>query len=1556
MARGKILLKGGDAPDAGGETGQELIDLVPLFAHEDEGAAQTGDPGSQVESGQGQAGRHFDPSLADEGVSLPPLIEAAQLFLLAQRLARFVVVGEGALDLGVGRQGLVDGAPAAFGVGIGDGGDRVEDALAATPPDLHLLFHPVDIALTQADAGVGSSATDPLAGGEERLDVVCGDGARGAAGDAVGHGQGAVGVALQHQRDQLGRILQQGQELREGDAGVEHVDSLHVYFVVATRSAQLEHQGVNAAPDPVDESLDPLLGQMRDAGPVAQIAAVDFGVGADLVLGQAVVPQLHLHLVGDFVQAGIAGVEEHVVGRREGDRGHHHVGWGLVTGEGCPEPGNGRGVVFGDVEALQRLAHGAAADRVVGLGIESLEHQVDQVLSLFVERVVQVIAGLGEDFEQAHTGGEANILDRLVLGGDGDARLVVLRAGRMLCARLAQGVVDAPGLVEDHEAVHLLGVDNHLLDRPVCRQVGDEAVSGGGLVPGAAQVFESAGDLGDVEDQHVAALADVLLEDVVLEELVGCPALPVELGLELSFFGKSGAGQLHDSLMQVIGDADLAQLDVVGQGEDEGEKQAVLGDAVAAVPLASRRDNAILAQVHLVAHILGVSLEHRLAEQTQGVGTGKVGDRQAVLRGLLDLGVGEGGALFHAPLVDQTVEFEAGLGGCGIGTADPLAPLDHRIALPVAQVDPAGRVEQVVALVATGGLVVVAWIDGLFVEPVAGDDPLAGGRSGHLGVHAQEDPLAGFHVQLRLFGGQLIEDIAPGLAEHDALQFLAVVRLAVDDHALCLCERNARAGVHHFLDALLKGAAVVDRHLRGPLFFERFAMLFEIALDALQIASGNRVEVGVWIVSDLEQDAEQGGLFGHRAIAADDDADGKLGVDPLFGHHLLDDHVHAQVVDDLFADFVSLLAIGADFGIDFLLQTVGADDVEEGHLLLDPGLHVALGHAGRFGRQNVQRRDGAGPLQGDGCELLRPLAHLFGPFGEDRFDGSGQPRPLCSCGQRLADQIGAMADVGLAEDATQRLTPGEHLLFDDAVHCGNQFVLAEGDQQGQLRNGVVEFLFVFDDLASRLLSGEGGIQGEQFIRLLAQAAVGIDQQLAGQGDPFGVHHLFQVAGPEFGVDAEERLHRLLVHLGLDLIDFDHLPTDLDLALDHPLLDEQGDRFDPVVDLDDPVGIGLLAILFVAPRSGSAVDVVASLAEQILQVLFLAGMHFAEGVGVGQIDRLARVQALQLEDVCGRGLDADVEFLAKLRRQIEQPVGQAGLGGHALARQGDGPPREQMPGSGVRLVEDLFGRLGLILHQRFVKGVERADQTGIGGLFLFLDQVQKAGGGGVEGGILASRLLDPAGQGHQRLFALHVFGGRQQIRLVAEGAGQTARDQADIAFVGPFGYALDVLPFGLVVEVAGNDGVDIGAPFVQVFVFFVEQVEDEILGIGEVDAVLHAHPGRPFVAPLQGALDMVEGAFGKRLRGFADKRFAQCAVGAELAGQFGHSLFERGALGGEAKGIEGVAGLEEQLGGDVGQLFDIQFVLGLGQIGIVEIGKGVGEDVAAVDAGAAQELL
>ena len=170
----------------------------------------------------------------------------------------------------------------------------------------------------------------------------------------------------------------------------------------------------------------------------------------------------------------------------------------------------------------------------------------------------------------------------------------------------------------------------------------------------------------------------------------------------------------------------------------------------------------------------------------------------------------------------------------------------------------------------------------------------------------------------------------------------------------------------------------------------------------------------------------------------------------------------------------------------------------------------------------------------------------------------------------------------------------------------------------------------------------------------------LDQQQACQGDPFGFHDLVEVAGPEFGVGPEKALHGLLVHLGLDLLHLDGLTSHLHLARDHALLDEERNRLDPVVQLEDPVGVLLLAVLDVPAHPRRAVDVVPALAQQVFQVLFLAGVHLAEGIGIGQVDRLSRMQPLQLQHVGRRFFFAGVQVLAESGREREEAVGQGRL--------------------------------------------------------------------------------------------------------------------------------------------------------------------------------------------------------------------------------------------------------------------------------------------------------
>ena len=67
---------------------------------------------------------------------------------------------------------------------------------------------------------------------------------------------------------------------------------------------------MDAAADPIQDVLDRFRWQLGDASPAAEIASVDLGIGADLVLRETVVPQLHLHSIGYLVQASVTGVEQ----------------------------------------------------------------------------------------------------------------------------------------------------------------------------------------------------------------------------------------------------------------------------------------------------------------------------------------------------------------------------------------------------------------------------------------------------------------------------------------------------------------------------------------------------------------------------------------------------------------------------------------------------------------------------------------------------------------------------------------------------------------------------------------------------------------------------------------------------------------------------------------------------------------------------------------------------------------------------------------------------------------------------------------------------------------------------------------------------------------------------------------------------------------------------------------------------------------------------------------------------------------------------------------------
>ena len=120
-------------------------------------------------------------------------------------------------------------------------------------------------------------------------------------------------------------------------------------------------------------------------------------------------------------------------------------------------------------------------------------------------------------------------------------------------------------------------------------------------------------------------------------------------------------------------------------------------------------DEPVAAATHLIAHLFDVAVPRGRRHQGERVGKGEVRAHRGVFTRLEQFGLGQALVALHR-FIDQTVNAAPDARGCSIRSPDPLRPGLHRLAFAVAQIDAAGRVEQVVALVGAAGLIIVLWI------------------------------------------------------------------------------------------------------------------------------------------------------------------------------------------------------------------------------------------------------------------------------------------------------------------------------------------------------------------------------------------------------------------------------------------------------------------------------------------------------------------------------------------------------------------------------------------------------------------------------------------------------------------------------------------------------------------------------------------------------------------------------------------------------------------------------------------------------------------------------
>ena len=1044
--------------------------------------------------------------------------------------------------------------------------------------------------------------------------------------------------------------------------------------------------------------------------------------------------------------------------------------------------------------------------------VEALRQQSGQGLPLGVEGVEQVVRGAAQDLELAHAGGEPAVLRvGLVLRrehhhrGGGDA---LVTAGG-----LGQGPPGQPDLEEGHEAVHVLGAGHHLVHAPA-RHPGR---GGAFRVPqlGLAEPLQDLGQARDLEDGDGSPLplpdGEQPAEAGHVAQNPGGPGLPLEARGEVLAAAEDLGGGAGDLVVVLGRHAELAQLLGAAEGEDELEEQAVLGHAVAAVALAGRMDDAVAPAAHLVAHLLDVAVAAGRDHEGQGVGEGEVRGHAGVLAGLQDLGLGEAVVAAHG-LVDQPVDLPSGPRRGAVGAADPLRPGLHRLPLPVAEVDPARGVQQVIALVAPGGSVAVGRIEAQVGQAVAQQHLLAGRRLRQPREPAQVGTPAVVAIGAG-FAGPLGQQPAPGQEPGEALQVLSVVLVPFHDAHQGGRPRQGRLGGAQGGHLLLELTAVARRHpvqgLAGQLLVPGLAQppdfggIGDIAGLALAAA----------FLRQLDQGAQDGDLLLHRAVAADDARHGRALVEILLGGGLLHLDPDPQLAHHPLPEGAEPPAVEGPSFVDLGLEPARGHHVVQGHRLLEPGADVAVGHPRRLGGQHVQHRQRTAGLEGPPVE---------GP-GAGRADlgleiDEARPGLLPGAGQRIGESRAGLVRP-LEQQGAQGLEGLLLLALDAAPQIG-------GALPGQARHQPGGAGDLLGRVARR---GAGPVEGGG----LVPARAGLpEQEPARRGQVLGVGHVAQVRGPVVG--------HLLAEGLLHAVDVDHRARRLDaFVVDQDLLlYEQGDGLDPVVGDLQPAVVG------------AGVEAVAGEAHELGEVVGLAQVGLLELVDLHQQVRAGGGGALADDDVGGVSRRGPQQLAAHPLDQAEAPADEAahridvegGLRGAGqliavVLHPGAGPAQSLHEVVPLR-VEDGFlvalaGPLQLDQGDRLVRLQQQAQLQG--------RRLQSGGPGGGRPGLPGQRL-----PGRRRRQA-HGVG--EERALVVEGAAHAAEDQLLSRGPGLAGEAADVLRLDLAVVVAQH-AVEQQALGVHVGVA-VEDLAGGPAVVGQVETILAEEPGDPPVAAVRG---------------------------------------------------------------------------------------------------------